>query len=395
MKLLATSLCLLAAVSLAAQAASEQAQTYFGQALQRDETEGTVSEFEYRGAILNQLSLSNSEPKGDGVSAAPEEPSMKEAPAPTTEAPAPPAGEIRVDTPAPPADNTVVESSAEPVAPVAPAPPAISPIAAVTPAPDCTNSENLLKTVISALSDQLELALNLLPIPDVVKQLIKVALTPLINIVVGELRLITPAIARGLSMAVRIINSALKALQTLPPFADAFTAVIDILNKVQNVVDVYVSCPVTGAVAPKGTSKLEVTSCGMTADVYRALVKDSIKSIPASSSDSEPLKQITTGSSAVLELMDKSSIANSNNALLETRPIFVANLLEQYRQELIHLADNDNLKAYAQANLGMVVSLSNALEACVRIAADPVVAAEDYAENYAAVAGEEANKVDE
>lgn len=87
--------------------------------------------------------------------------------------------------------------------------------------------------------------------------------------------------------------------------------------------------------------------------------------------------------------MDQSSIASSNDALLTTRPIFSASLLDQYRHEIVQKADSDALKQFVQADLAVLISISNALEACLHVAADPEAAADELAEEYEALAEED------
>ncbi|KAF9364420.1 hypothetical protein BGX34_001582 [Mortierella sp. NVP85] len=73
-----------------------------------------------------------------------------------------------------------------------------------------------------------------------------------------------------------------------------------------------------------------------TAD-HVSMVKDSIKTTLAiNGSATEDMKRAAAGSASVLDLMDKSSIASSNENLLAVRPIFAGDLLDQYRQEFGH-----------------------------------------------------------
>ena len=74
--------------------------------------------------------------------------------------------------------------------------------------------------------------------------------------------------------------------------------------------------------------------------------------------------------------LSKNVIAQSNEAWLNTRPIVAADLLNQYRDEYLPVAETDDAKIYAQTYLGAIVGASNAFEACLHVAADHAVAAE-------------------
>ncbi|KAF9354729.1 hypothetical protein BGX26_007446 [Mortierella sp. AD094] len=147
------------------------------------------------------------------------------------------------------------------------------------------------------------------------------------------------------------------------------------VGSVVSSLDVLAKCAV-------GTSKItiEQSNCNNIADMYRQAIAESIKISPAlnlPADASEDLKRLAAGSLSVLDLMDKSSIATTNDALLASRPIFAADLLDQYRSELLRVATTDDIKTYAQAALGASVGISNALESCLRIAADPIDAIDE------------------
>ena len=118
-------------------------------------------------------------------------------------------------------------------------------------------------------------------------------------------------------------------------------------------------------------------------NMYRIVVTQATKTSPAlnlPAETSEDLKRLAAGSLSLLDLLDKSSVASTNEALLATRPIFVADGLDQFRIELLRVGNTEELQNYAQVALGTVVGMSNALEAFLRVAADPVGAIDELNE---------------
>ena len=112
---------------------------------------------------------------------------------------------------------------------------------------------------------------------------------------------------------------------------------------------------------------------------------EAIKSFPAVPSADEKtmnLQCYIEGAKSILVLASKSSIAATNQALLDIRPIFAASILEKYRLEIVRLSgDNKDAMNYAVSELGIIVAVSNALEACLHIAAGPVTAAKEINEH--------------
>jgi hypothetical protein len=93
---------------------------------------------------------------------------------------------------------------------------------------------------------------------------------------------------------------------------------------------------------------------------------------------------LASSSLTLLDLMSKTSIAKTNEALLATRPIFAGDLIQEYRAELMRLAPTDDIRNYAEISLGLIVGYSNSLEACLRVAADPVGAFDEVDEELEA-----------
>ncbi|KAG0281377.1 hypothetical protein BGZ95_004407 [Linnemannia exigua] len=134
---------------------------------------------------------------------------------------------------------------------------------------------------------------------------------------------------------------------------------------------------------------IEPSSCYALADIYRGVTQDAAGSSPALDLPidvPEDLKRLAGGSLTILDMLSKNSIAATNEALLSSRPIFAADILDQYRTELIRVTMDEEIKGYAVAALGSVVGVSNSLEACLRVAADPVAAIDELNEEMEAQA---------
>lgn len=104
------------------------------------------------------------------------------------------------------------------------------------------------------------------------------------------------------------------------------------------------------------------------ADFYRDAVANTLESPPALTEVSAEIKRLVKGSATILDVMSKSSIAATNEDILTIRPIFGTAELLQYRDELLHLSESEEIQKYAAGALGVVISSSNALKACVIIA---------------------------
>ncbi|KAF9081299.1 hypothetical protein BGX27_004990 [Mortierella sp. AM989] len=151
--------------------------------------------------------------------------------------------------------------------------------------------------------------------------------------------------------------------------------VLDTLNSIESSIIDLSKCAM-------GTTKIVIdqSHCSSLADLYRQVIAESIKINPALSlptDASEDLKRLAAGSLSVLDLMDKSSIATTNDGLLASRPIFASDVLDQYRSELLRVATTDDIKDYAISALGTSIGVSNALESCLRVAADPIGAVDE------------------
>ncbi|KAF9144484.1 hypothetical protein BGX30_012557 [Mortierella sp. GBA39] len=137
-------------------------------------------------------------------------------------------------------------------------------------------------------------------------------------------------------------------------------------------------------------ASIEQASCFEIADLYRSIVDDVHANVPVIPADaSEDLQRYSAGAQAILQIISKNSIAAKNEALLATRPIFAAELLDAYRVEMVRVGAKDDVQSYAVNSLSFVIGSSNALEACLRIAADPAAAVEDLNDELDALEDED------
>ncbi|KAF9548412.1 hypothetical protein EC957_006628 [Mortierella hygrophila] len=178
-------------------------------------------------------------------------------------------------------------------------------------------------------------------------------------------------IVAGLDFAFSTLKTILATIKHIPLPSD-ISPIVKVIESAKPIICTAVQCVLGG-------SKLAITQdhCAPIADMYRLFVADATTNAPTvPDTASDEWKRIAAGVSSVLQL-SKNAIAQSNEALLNTRPIFAADLLNQYRDEYLRVAETDDAKIYAQTYLGAIVGASNALEACLRVAADPAVAAEE------------------
>ncbi|KAF9165711.1 hypothetical protein DFQ26_009470 [Actinomortierella ambigua] len=158
-------------------------------------------------------------------------------------------------------------------------------------------------------------------------------------------------------------------------------AIQEALVQIQKVVD-CLSTTIKGASADVAVIAFQQDICYDFADLYRNAVKtvvDNVASVPEGSSDE--IKRSMAGIQATLDIMATSSIASNNTDLLKVQPIFAADVLEQFRDAYVSLADKDDQKVFANTGLTLAIGASNALEACLRIAKDPEAAINDLNED--------------
>jgi hypothetical protein len=304
--------------------------------LQRDEPQDTVSEFEYRGDILARYNVGGFEAQD-----------LPLLPVPTLP------------------EVPVVTGGAGTGDP-------------------CKDVPNLVGTILPGIDDLADTVLKPLNLPDVIMEVLKTGIIAIKAVLkpigLGDL---TDLAFGAVHTALSAVITALTPLTLLPGVGTLASKAIEFINPFIKIFDSAHGCD---------TSKIaiEMSTCSTLADMYRISVKTAAQSFPgANDANNEELKNLISASVAILGLMDQTSIAGSNDALLSTRPIFSASLLDQYRQELIQKADSASLKQFAQADLAFLISISNALEACLRVAADPEAAADDLAEEYEAMGDDE------
>ncbi|KAF9977787.1 hypothetical protein BGZ73_004854 [Actinomortierella ambigua] len=173
-----------------------------------------------------------------------------------------------------------------------------------------------------------------------------------------------------------LLSPLMPALRLLAP------EVAKILDEILTLID-QLPDPAAEAVSSKGLNvdSFQQDLCYPIADLYRSIVDAASKnaaSVPEGSSDE--MKRSIAGIRAVLDIMAKTSIASNNADLLKTRPIFAADVLDNFREEYIRGADNSDQKLFGGVGLPLVIGSSNALEACLRVADDPTAALEDLNE---------------
>ncbi|KAF9100776.1 hypothetical protein BGX29_006273 [Mortierella sp. GBA35] len=188
----------------------------------------------------------------------------------------------------------------------------------------------------------------------------------------------------NLSLAFEALVSVLKSILSVGPLKDVAAPLIDALSSLQGSVALMAQCALGGR-----KMTIESSSCYSLADLYRGVIEDAAGMNPAlnlPADASEDLRRLATGSLTILDLISKNSIAATSEALLTSRPIFAADILDQYRAELIRSTTDDEIKGYAVSSLGTVVGISNALEARLRVAADPIAAIDELKEELEAQA---------
>jgi hypothetical protein len=190
--------------------------------------------------------------------------------------------------------------------------------------------------------------------------------------------------AAAITFAFESLIQILKGFVSIVPLADITKPILEALTSLQGSVAIFSQCEVKG-----GKIAIEPSSCFALADIYRGVIQDAAGANPAlnlPADASEDLRRLASGSLTILDLISKYSIAATNEALLASRPIFAADILDQYRTEMIRVTTSDEIKGYAVASLGTVVGVSNALEACLRVAADPIAAIDELNEELEAQA---------
>ncbi|KAG0333974.1 hypothetical protein BG004_000610 [Podila humilis] len=183
----------------------------------------------------------------------------------------------------------------------------------------------------------------------------------------------------ALSLALIALKTAIAPVLAIP----GLSLLAGPLDALLRAVDDVAKC-----VATKNEVIIDTAYCSYVADMYRLATKAAVDVSPASNLDqmnaSEELRRLVTGSRVLLDMMSKYSVASKNEDLLNFRPIFAANVLEEFRNELLHIEGevvDATVTRYVKMELAAVIAVSNSLEACLRVAVDPSVAVEELNED--------------
>ncbi|KAK3843015.1 MAG: hypothetical protein J3R72DRAFT_474241 [Linnemannia gamsii] len=191
-------------------------------------------------------------------------------------------------------------------------------------------------------------------------------------------------------MSLDMVTTALTGVNAMT--MGAFSPMMEELEKIKKGLAQLAIC----SLSTQSVASMDKATCYEIADLYRAIVADVIAGTPALPADaSEDLQRYSAGTQAILQIISKNSIAANNDALLDSRPIFAADLLEDYRTEMLRAGAKDSIQKYAAGSLGLVVASSNALEACLRVAANPASAVEELNDELDALEDEDEADEDE
>ncbi|KAG0281375.1 hypothetical protein BGZ95_004405 [Linnemannia exigua] len=172
--------------------------------------------------------------------------------------------------------------------------------------------------------------------------------------------------------AISVAISFLKSFG-LGPLNMVIPPIIRSLEAIQNTLRTLQICK--SGVPRLDMAKIEVESCYLLADIYRANLANAVQVFANLPKDAieDDLKHYLDGVSESLDNASKTSVADTNEALLVTYPILPANLLDLYRVEILRNSGSDKgdvIKTFAAGDLGAVVAFSNGLEACLSIIHD-------------------------
>ncbi|KAG0046281.1 hypothetical protein BGZ83_008539 [Gryganskiella cystojenkinii] len=229
----------------------------------------------------------------------------------------------------------------------------------------CFNAMSILSTMFEAFVK----ATDNMDVP-VVQQLAKVIVAvPKTGFRISEDSVATSiqSALHGLILGLHAVEEAVKY-----PLSYVFPMVPEqalrvLFGQMEGALDNAVACFNT---AGKMEAQFSVATCGVYADVYRGTVEEvASRPVTVASDAAEDLKRVIAGAQAILDI-SKSAVSTSNEDLLNVRPIFLGKVLNQYREEVNRLATTDDIKNYAQIMLSSVIASSNALEACLSVAAD-------------------------
>ncbi|KAF9144485.1 hypothetical protein BGX30_012558 [Mortierella sp. GBA39] len=243
---------------------------------------------------------------------------------------------------------------------------------------DCESLTAVNQTALSAISGLMG-TVEVAPFAGSILGRLQKTIGRLIDMISASGGSVTP-----INYAFESLIQILKGVLSIAPLQFVAKPILDDLTSLQGSPILFSKCSAGGS-----KIAIEPSSCFALADIYRGVIQDAAGDNPAlnlPADASEDLRRLASGSLTILDLIGKNSIAATNEALLASRPIFAADILDQYRIELIRATTDDKIKGYAVASLGIVVGVSNALEACLRVAADPVAAIDELNEELEAQA---------
>ncbi|KAF9094042.1 hypothetical protein BGX23_002591 [Mortierella sp. AD031] len=236
----------------------------------------------------------------------------------------------------------------------------------------CTDATTQLTTLLDAVPVLINNILKYVPvIGGSLARLVTEAITPLKDLIKHTTQ---GGYAVALSSISFTITTAIDFLETINQSGldGLINPAISALQNILKHIRMLVIC----ASGFGGLATIEKETCVGLADAYRNAMAEAIKSFPAVSSADEKtmdLQRYMGGAKSILDLASKNSIAATNEALLDMRPIFAASVLEKYRLEIVRSSGgNKDAMNYAVSELGTVVAVSNALEACLHIATVPL-----------------------
>ncbi|KAF9122281.1 hypothetical protein BGW39_009865 [Mortierella sp. 14UC] len=139
------------------------------------------------------------------------------------------------------------------------------------------------------------------------------------------------------------------------------------------------------SLSAQNVPSMDKSTCYEIADLYRAIVADVVAGAPVLPADaSEGLQRYSAGAQAILQIINKNSIAVNNEALMSSRAIFAAELLDEYRTEMLRSGAKDSIRPTPLAHF-----------ACLRVAADPAAAAEELNDKLDALEDEDEDDEDD
>ncbi|KAF9332548.1 hypothetical protein BG006_004592 [Podila minutissima] len=242
-----------------------------------------------------------------------------------------------------------------------------APVDLTSPTERCKNAKGEAESMLFGLVSSLDKILGVLPIGDYIRNFIdKTAhdITRMLHEGWHSFNLVGVRTALG---TLHFLLNGIAAMP-IPLLADIFKIMSDAVKAVLELLSGELGCSfdrkevIEEAMAP--------AQCFELADFYRGAVANTLENPPALTEVSAEIKRLVEESATILDVMSKSSIAATNEDILTIRPIFGTAELLQYRDELLQLSESEEIQKYAAGALSVIISSSNALKACISIAAN-------------------------